>query len=354
MDYCRLSCCLAALILGLVAFSGQTSGQESRQQQGMLDSQRSIEQVVGRQFNNGPPIATASMTTPARWLNKTAVNESQRQIRVKIRYLMVDDENRTAIYQQLAPGSVQTKTQQLPDADPPAEFPTQGSALRSSRTMTTTSCVSTCIMDTAQRDEILNLVSQSTGAKVTGTPTLILLDGNEGQMDEIIQRPFVVGLGPVNDDQLEETKNNASPAIQVVDEGISMRVRATSRDDAMLQLASEVISKKIVGVEQTKIYGLVDNAVLQRPIHQVEKAVVAAEMKYGQTLMIDPYISSEVEVQVERGVPIIGKIPYINRSFKNTASAKMNAHWMILIEPQIEMAAVQQVSGTQEPATQNQ
>ncbi|WP_419189565.1 hypothetical protein [Stieleria marina] len=342
MDYRRLSWSLAALICIWATFSSPSLSQET----GLLDSQ-----ATNRQFNRGPAVQAVGMTTPARMLNRATDRSLPKQIRVKIHYLIVDEESRTAVYDLLSSDSVSLVTQKLPEKSLPTEFVQKGSDLQSSRTMSTTSCVATSVIDGQKRDEILTQITQSAGAKISSAPTIILLDGNEGQMDEIVQRPFVVGMPPASQENPSITSssavaNSATPTIQVVDEGTSIRVRAISRDDTYVHLANEVISKQIIGVENTKVFGREKSAVLQRPIQQVETAVAAVEMQFGQTLLIDPYIARDVEVEIEREVPIFGKIPYVNRSFKNTAKATKTTNWLIMVQPTLDTSVVLQVSAT--------
>ncbi|NND98440.1 MAG: hypothetical protein HKN47_14060 [Pirellulaceae bacterium] len=285
-------------------------------------------------------VAPASLTTAARVLNLPTFPSSEKQIRINIRYLLVDDPTRKAIYDQIGHERVNTRTQRLPDSKPPTTFVDEGRDLNSSRVIQSTSCVSTSVLTHEMTKAMLQQVAESQWSKVTAAPSLILVDGQEGQINEGVQRPFVVDVQsnsdvPTPQAERTETQQAASrPHVQVLDEGTAMRVRAVSLDQGRVHVASEIVNKRILEVRSEPVFGTGKaSAVMHVPVHQIETAAAAEEFAYGETLLIDPYVSRQTEVQVESGVPLLSKIPYINRSFKNTAAASQTLHWMVLVQP---------------------
>ena len=55
----------------------------------------------------------------------------------------------------------------------------------------------------------------------------------------------------------------------------------------------------------------------------------------GQTLLIDPHMSSTKNIRNETSVPLLGKIPYLGRSFKNVALSTLDQHMIVLLRPEL-------------------
>ncbi len=290
-----------------------------------------------RQFVVGPKVAPVSLTTPARVLNQPRVASAEPQIRINIRYLMVDDATREAIYQELADQNLKTKMQGIADREPESPLATDATVLESSQAIFTTSCVTSCVLGAEETRFVIDSVSQSVESHISMAPSLILVDGQEGQMNDIVQRPFVAGIQSSNlpKQALASQENNTSntPNVQVLDEGSALRVLAISGQSNDVHLSTEIATTKILGVETQRVFGVGQNSTMQVPQQQVEKAFAAERLQFGQTLLVDPYISQSGEVRVERGVPMLGKIPYINRAFKNIAVARTKLNMMVILEP---------------------
>ena len=69
-------------------------------------------------------------------------------------------------------------------------------------------------------------------------------------------------------------------------------------------------------------------------MHEIESVAVAQEMVFGQTLLLDPYVTREIELKKEQDAPFLSKIPYMNK-FRNVAAAKVNTNLMVMIQPKI-------------------
>ena len=250
---------------------------------------------------------------------------------------MVDDATREAIYQELADQNLKTKMQGIADREPESPLATDATVLESSQAIFTTSCVTSCVLGAEETRFVIDSVSQSVESHISMAPSLILVDGQEGQMNDIVQRPFVAGIQSSNlpKQALASQENNTSntPNVQVLDEGSALRVLAISGQSNDVHLSTEIATTKILGVETQRVFGVGQNSTMQVPQQQVEKAFAAERLQFGQTLLVDPYISQSGEVRVERGVPMLGKIPYINRAFKNIAVARTKLNMMVILEP---------------------
>ena len=301
-------------------------------------------QTSNRAFNLGPQVAPASLTTPARVLNGPRFPSSEPQIRIKVNFLLVDNETREAIYGELSKEKIKTQTQRVPEA---IESQPLGSEpqLSSSRTILTTSSVTSSILNQDETASVIGRINLSDSSNVAKSPSIILVNGQEGEMNDIVQRPFLVGV-PNNQQNIaqvsgespivgETVSSNPGDGIQVLNDGTSMRMRALIRDDRRVHLATEVSFSRVLGSTSKRLFGVSDEriATIQVPRHQVETVSVASDLDFGETLLIDPYISKEIKFEVDREVPVLGKIPYLNRTFKNKSMATYDANWMILVQP---------------------
>ncbi len=289
------------------------------------------------QFNTGPQVAPVSLTTPARVLQETNQPTSDRQIRVDIRFLRVDDETRELIYQQLGTENIQTQTQRIPLNDSVSQLSnqvSQGNHLRSSRQTLTTSCVSTCVLSEKMSKELMEQVELSVASGIWAAPTMTLFDGQDGRMTDMVQRPFVVDL-PELVPGAAGAKTDAKSLTQVLDEGTALRIKVQTRDEESFHLVSELAYTRITDLQTRRVFGVrSSNTSLQVPMHEIESVAVAQEMVFGQTLLLDPYVTREIELKKEQDAPFLSKIPYMNK-FRNVAAAKVNTNLMVMIQPKI-------------------
>lgn len=289
------------------------------------------------QFNTGPQVAPVSLTTPARVLQETNQPTSDRQIRVDIRFLRVDDETRELIYQQLGTENIQTQTQRIPLNDSVSQLSnqvSQGNHLRSSRQTLTTSCVSTCVLSEKMSKELMEQVELSVASGIWAAPTMTLFDGQDGRMTDMVQRPFVVDL-PELVPGAAGAKTDAKSLTQVLDEGTALRIKVQTRDEESFHLVSELAYTRITDLQTRRVFGVRSSSTsLQVPMHEIESVAVAQEMVFGQTLLLDPYVTREIELKKEQDAPFLSKIPYMNK-FRNVAAAKVNTNLMVMIQPKI-------------------
>ena len=75
---------------------------------------------------------------------------------------------------------------------------------------------------------------------------------------------------------------------------------------------------------------------VQVPIHQVTTAATSAILLKGQTLLVDPHVSTSKTYQSETRVPVLGKIPYVGRSFKNVSVGRVEQHLIVLLQPTLD------------------
>lgn len=258
------------------------------------------------------------------------------QIRVTVQYLLVDDETRDAIYGKIDHKLLKTT---LHPAEPAPRAVLDGttSPLAVTHHVRSPSRVTCCALDELPYSKLISSAAASPLSQVDVAPKIILLDGNEVEMTDFIQRPFVV------DFQLEG--ETVAPKIQVLDEGTRLRLVGNLSDPngsahQSIELQCELSISRVLDVHADKVYGLGEEPLgAQVPVQQTTSAVVSHEVKPGQTLLIDPHVRQSKVVQNETGVPMLGKLPYVGRTFKNVERAEVSQHMLLLLQPHVEPMA---------------
>lgn len=186
--------------------------------------------------------------------------------------------------------------------------------------------------------ELMEQIELSTASGILAAPTMTLFDGQDGRMTEMVQRPFVVDLPELVTgaaDAKTAAKTDAKSLTQVLDEGTAMRIKVQTRDQDHFHLVSELAYSRITDLQTRRVFGVRSSTTfLQVPMHEIESVAVAQEMVFGQTLLLDPYVTREFELKKEQGAPFLSKIPYMNK-FRNVAAAKVNTNLMVMIQPKI-------------------
>lgn len=281
---------------------------------------------------NGQETFTA---TPA----STSIVEARRvakdnlQIRVKVQYLMVDTATRQAIYEGLNRESIVSSVQTLPAVEP-VSLDESASPVASLQQIHAPSRVTTYALSESEFDEALLKAGESPSSQVNAAPKIILLDGNEVEMTDLVQRPFVIGFTLEGD--------TVKPTVHVLDDGTRLRLvgHLTEPDGGTnqpIELKAELTVMRVLDVKTDEVYGIKDEPLaVQVPLQQITSSVASRQLLAGQSLLIDPHLSQNHAVENETGIPMLGKIPYVGRSFKNVSKGVVQQHMILLLQPSVE------------------
>lgn len=262
------------------------------------------------------------------------------QIRVSVQYLMVDKETRAAVYADLESTAIKTSVL-VPGTTASADLQANQSPLRSTQQINSPSRVTTCVLDDSDTAGIMEKAFESASSDVVRSPSVILLDGKQAEMNDVVQRPFMVDM--------QQDGSVMKPIVHVIDEGTRLRllVHLTERSatppstdtDQPVHLSCELLISRILDVKSDQVFGLQDEPLtVQIPVHQVTAAIASQQLAKGQTLLVDPHVTKTKSVQQESKVPVLGRIPYVGRSFKNTSVGTVEQHVLMLLQPSIENA----------------
>lgn len=291
-----------------------------------------VDQAEGG-FKTGP-VMPVGLSMPAWQLKGDRFPSAEKQIRVKIRYVMLDPATRKEVYARLGWERLKTFGSKVPllhsDHDQVGTADTSGT-----EAIAKSSRVTTCVLSGDEATELLQDVASKTHCNVTRAPSIVLIDGQDTSVTDLVQRPFVVNL--------ESETTDLGPAVnsvmQVLNEGISVQLNASVTPSGRIHVASNIILEKILDVETEEVYGVGKEPMqVQVPVHHRKVVRATENLQAGETLLVDPYVQHQSQVSQTTSVPILSEIPYLSDSFKNTELVDIDQHMVVLIEPSMEAA----------------
>lgn len=280
-----------------------------------------------RQVSLNTPVSAGARMAEPRPIKPSDDLAQRTQIRVKVQYLMVDAATRQSIYAKLGTQEMKSTThvRTKPDLKPLdralAGIESYGQVIAPSR-------LTTCVMDVTQAQAIIQMATDATGSNVMRAPSVLLLDGKEAELNDLVQRPFVVDIH----DKGEKTQ----PIIDVLDDGKRLRLLANLAGSE-IEITAEVMISEIKDVKSKEVFLPSREAMtVQVPIHQVTTSIATELLASDQTLLMDPHITTTKVVESEAKVPVLGSLPLIGSTFRNTNAASVEQYLVVLLQPSIE------------------
>ncbi|HEX5471961.1 MAG TPA: hypothetical protein VFW73_08740, partial [Lacipirellulaceae bacterium] len=196
---------------------------------------------------------------------------------------------------------------------------------------------------------------------VLEAPKITLFNGQQAFVADATQRPFVVGVIPV----VGEFASAQQPVIVVLNEGTMMTIQAVVSDDrryvrmtivpfftqignvdtftfegsssstsssssATDKTGSDTTSDKKDNNSSNNTTGVT----VQLPSFSFVSVVTTVSVPDGGTVLLGG-IKRLQEGRTEFGVPLLSKIPYINRLFRNTGIGRHTESLMMMVTPRI-------------------
>lgn len=172
--------------------------------------------------------------------------------------------------------------------------------------------------------------------EIVMAPKLTALNGSSPQLHIGSQHPFVVGHTVVKGEDGMPT-DTLQPEIELVEVGIKMEFegRVIENDTSRLWVRLKFTDTEILNVKESTIEKGGQKYPIQQPSVSSRFIETAFEQKFGFTFAMvgEPEM---VETVVEHGVPILGKIPYVNRLFKNVAIHSELRTQLVLVTCRLE------------------
>jgi general secretion pathway protein D len=206
------------------------------------------------------------------------------------------------------------------------------------------------LIEAAQGDRRTNILQ---------APKVTLFNGQQAFVADAIQRPFVVGVIPV----VGEFAAAQQPVIVVLNEGTMMTIQAVVSDDRRyVRMTIVPFFTEIGDVDEFTFEGsssstssssskdgdedgkneenskdeetVRSGVTVQLPSFQFVSVVTTVSVPDGGTVLLGG-IKRLSEGRNEFGVPLLSKVPYINRLFRNVAIGRETNSLMMMVTPRI-------------------
>jgi general secretion pathway protein D len=204
----------------------------------------------------------------------------------------------------------------------------------------------------------LQAAQGDTRTNVMQAPKVTMFDGQLASITDQAQRPFVIGLTPVVGDFAVAQQ----PIVVILNDGTSLNVQSVvSQDKRFVRMTlspsftriedadrtftftgttSSRTGTSVVGPDGRPITNrnneetVVSGSTVQLPTLGVTNVSTTVNVPDGGTILLGG-IKRLREGRTERGVPMLSKIPYINRLFKNVAIGRDTNTLMMTVTPRI-------------------
>ena len=184
-----------------------------------------------------------------------------------------------------------------------------------------------------------------------------MFNGQQAFVSDTEQRPFVISVIPVVGDFAAAQQ----PVIVVLNEGTSLSVQAVVSNDrrfvrlTLVPFFSQIgdvntftfegsesttnnSSSTVTGpgqtADSTEAQVTRSGTTVQLPTFAFQTVTTTVSVPDGGTVLLGG-IKRMTEVRRENGVPLLSKLPYVNRLFENVAIGKSSESLMMMVTPRI-------------------
>ena len=344
--------------LNMTAIPTQANGSQSPLQQGILAAPGGPSQVIGLDNSGNPGVALGPQVG-----NQGGVGQQNQTVRRRQSFFSIP-------FRQNSFGSATVPS--LPGLPDPA---------------TSAANFGFAILSDIEAYFLIQAAQGNTRSNVMQAPKVTLFNGQQAFVSDTRQRPFVTAVVPV----VGDFSAAQQPVITVLNEGTAVNVQAVvSNDRRFVRLTLVPFFSQIGRVEQFQFEGSrstkskssdeksgadVDVPGVDGLAGLTNGEASAAELEVqsnGTTIQLPEFIFTTVTTTVsvpdggtvllggikrlregrnEFGVPILSKIPYINRLFKNVGLARTTDSLMLMVTPRIiiQEEEEERLLGTRQP-----
>jgi len=195
-------------------------------------------------------------------------------------------------------------------------------------------------LDDIQVDFLIQATQAHSATRSLTAPRLTLYNGQRAFVEVATTQAYVSDLEPI----VAENTLAFNPVIDYVGSGASLMVEATISADR--RYVTLTVWPEVVAVNSFDTYAVIRTAVdangnpitgegfIQLPNVTVQRVQTTVSVPDGGTLLLGGQRLSG-EVEREMGVPLLNKIPIINRAFANRGTIRDEQTLLILIKPKI-------------------
>ena len=203
---------------------------------------------------------------------------------------------------------------------------------------------------------VIQALQGSTRTNIMQSPKVTLFNGQQAYVSDTTQKPFVTSIIPVVGDFAAAQQ----PVIVILNEGTSLSVQAVvSPDRRFVRLTLVPFFSRIGEVTEFTFTGrtstnsgsinvdpttgdsvqdgaetITEGSTVQLPEFSFTTVTTTVSVPDGGTVLLGG-IKRLREGRTERGVPMLNKIPYLNRLFTNTGIGRDAQSLMLMVTPRI-------------------
>ena len=198
-------------------------------------------------------------------------------------------------------------------------------------------------MDDIQVDLLIQATQADQRGVVLTAPRLTLMNGQRSFITIAKQISFISGLTPVAGD----ASGAFQPQVGVVQDGFVLDVEGViSSDRRYVTMTVQFDTSTVLGFDTQEVQGAVGgtgtaggrgsdfSAAIQLPEIQVQSIRTTVSVPDKGTILMGGQRRFE-EVEIEAGVPVLSKIPIVNRFFTNRIDAETELTVVMLMRPEI-------------------
>jgi general secretion pathway protein D len=239
----------------------------------------------------------------------------------------------------------------------------------------TPSTIGFAILSDIEAFFFLQAAQSDNRSNVMQAPKVTMFDGQFATISDVSQRPFVTSITPVVGDFAVAQQ----PVIVVLNEGTQLNVQGIVSDDKRFVRLTLVPFFSQIGAvdtftfegrqssqtssrdeEDTNGDGVVDEndaadtedsedivegTTVQLPTFAFTSVSTTVSVPDGGTILLGG-IKRLQEGRVERGVPVLSKIPYVSRLFRNVAAGRTASSLMLMVTPRIIIQEEEELAQT--------
>ncbi|MFO0844581.1 MAG: hypothetical protein U0797_19655 [Gemmataceae bacterium] len=192
------------------------------------------------------------------------------------------------------------------------------------------------VLDDSQVHVLLEALQGDRRANVMQAPKVTMFNGQRANVDLTEQQVYVVGVGFESKDGMQVPK----PVTKKVKTGLEISVLPTvSPDQRKVTLR--------LGVQYGRCEPPAPGCCSSLPRFSAVKLEKTLKLADGATAMLTGW-TQQREVRTEFGPPVLSKVPYVNRLFKNVGYGRETEHTIVLVTPRIIVSKAQEEAETTE------
>jgi len=201
-------------------------------------------------------------------------------------------------------------------------------------------------LDEIQVDLLIKATQADRRSVQLTAPRITFFNGQRAFVQLTTTQFFVSDLEPM----VGDASAGFNPQLQAVQDGVVLDVEGTVAADRRYVTMTVIVSRNaVIGIEETEVPLLVGGiivqsgepselvqvpGVVQRPIVQTSQVNTTVSVPDRGTILLGGQTVRN-EIEMESGVPVLSKIPIINRFFTNRLSSVEEQTLLILLKPTI-------------------